>query len=967
MYPGLLLGMVIALLLLLTLLAVKNKTMFNVGVRNLARRPKNAAIVIAALVISTAIISGSLVASDSLNYAVVRATYDALGNVDEIVTMNGQPFNVSVYDKLAADPYVVNNTKGLSPSLYGQVPSVDDVTSGLTSTQVTLVGLNFSADAQFGQFTLLNNTQTNATDLRSGEALINNKLAQDLNAHEGDKLTVYYGGNESSFKAYTFAVKYIAKDEGKALYGLNKNIFVTLDDAQVVFQNEGQINEIRISNLGTAESGVAKSNDVSESVAKALSDLPERFDVKAVKQDTLAVSQQEGALFSNLLLVLAVLSVTASSALIVNVYVTLGEERKSELGLARAIGMKRRHLVLLFFFEGTIAALLAAAIGSVLGVGIGACILSVLNVAFYGENLVGTSLTLHYDNLDLVIAFLVGALIAMLTITLSASKISRLSIAGAIHNTEQSMNKSQRPIGTILIGIVLVACSLVAYTTSENIIVVHVVAPILAIVGLAFIVQQVATRRLSLTTSGALLIAYAAYNAVTNPANFGDVTSTLVFAALGALLLIGTLLVVLANASIWLHGVAKLLGRFAGVQSSLRLAIAYSLQKRSQFRMTVIIVSVVIFLVVLTAVTAAVYNPDIEKQTGGYDIRVTTTTPLANLTMLQVQSLTPGQSSMAPVALLNESEISYYDGLFTMNVTGMTINDQQLNQGSGEGAIYGVDANFSKHSQYGFQDTLTGFNSSQDVWNALNNPRYVVVDSNYFYGANATQVKAGDVVSVATANGTARKVVAGVLDEVYLHGIFMSKPQMLQYYPAIKGDTLFLIKSESGMKPIDLSYDLKKGYKIAGINAFLIRDELLQMMRQTQFLFQLTAAGLGLGLIIGMASVGVITSRSAIERRQEIGIIRAIGFSRGRVVKSLLLEVILAITLALLVGLSTGLAVSGAVYLSLNQSVKASFTIPILQLALVFAAVYLAAIICTIIPLRNASKISPAEAIRYVE
>jgi len=968
MYAELALSMVVALLLLVTLLAVKNKTMFKVGVRNLARRPKSAAIVVAALLISTAIVSGSLVASSSLNYAVVGATYDALGNVDEIVTMNGQPFNVSIYEKLAADPNVANNTKGLSASLYGQVPSVDDVTSGITSTQVTLVGLNFSTDAQFGEFSLLNNTQTNASDLRGGEALINNKLAQDLNAHEGDKLTIYYGGNASSFKAYTFTVKYITKDEGKALYGLNKNIFVTLNDAQVVFQNEGQINEIRISNLGTAESGVARSNDVSESVAKALSDSPERFDVKAVKQDMLAAAQHDGALFSNLLMMLAVLSVAASVILIVNVFVTLGEERKTELGLARAIGMKRRHLVLLFLFEGTIAAFFAAAIGSLIGVGIGAGILNVLNVAFNGESLARTSLVLHYDFGDLVTAFLVGVLTAILTITLSSLRISRLSIAGAIHNTEQSTNKSQRPIGSILVGIVLLACGLIGYVTSTNTIVVNVAAPILAIAGLALIVRKAVTRRLALTMAGALLITYAAYNVAANPANFNDFTSTLVFAAQGVSLLIGALLVVLANASIWLRGVAKLVGRVAGVQSSLRLAVAYCLQRKSQFRMTVIIVSVVIFLVVITSVTAAVYNPDIEKQTGGYDIRVTTTQPLTNLTMLQVQSLAPGQSGTAQVALLNLSEIDYYDGLFTTNITGMTINNQQpIYQGSGKGAIYGVDANFSTHSQYSFQDTLAGFNSSQDVWNALNNPLYTVVDSNYFYGANATQVKAGDVISVATANGTARMVVAGVLDEVYLHGIFMSKLQMLQYFPAIKGDTLFLIKSESGMKPIDLSYNLKKGYKIAGVDAFLIRDELLQILRQTQFLFQLTAACLGLGLILGMASVGVITSRSAIERRQEIGIMRAIGFTQRRVVRSLLLEVLLAITLAVLVGLSTGLAVSGAVYLSLNQSMKASFTIPIPQLALVFTAVYLAAIICTITPLRNASKISPAEAIRYVE
>ncbi|MEI7827968.1 MAG: FtsX-like permease family protein, partial [Euryarchaeota archaeon] len=651
MYSELLPVIIAALLLFVTLLAVKNKAMFTLGVRNLARRPKHTAIVVTAILISTAIISGSLVASNSLNYAVVKATYDALGNVDEIITMNGQPFNVSVYEKLAADPYIANNTKGLSPSLYGQVPSVDDVTSGITSTQVTLVGLNFSADAQFGEFTLLNNTQTNANNLRGGEALINNKLAQDLNAHEGDKLTIYYGGNESSLKAYTFVVKYIAKDEGKALYGLSKNIFVTLDAAQVVFQNEDQINEIRISNLGTAESGFAKSNDVSGFAAKTLSDSPERFDVKAVKQDMLATTQQEGALFSNLLTVFAVFAVVASGTLIVNVFVTLGEERKSELGMARAIGMKRRHLVLLFLFEGTIAAFLAAALGSVLGVGIGACILSVLNVAFSGENLVGTSLVLHYDLSDLVTAFLVGVLIAMLTMTLSAFKISRLSIAGAIHNTEHSVSKSQRPIGSILVGIALVAFGLAAYTTSTDIIVVDVIAPILVIAGLALIVKQLVSRRMALTTSGMLLITYAAYNAVANPASFGDLASTLVFAALGILLLIGALLVVLANASIWLRGVAKLLGRVKGVQSSLKLAIAYSLQEKYQFRMTVIIVSVVIFLVVLASVAAAVYNPDIEKQTGGYDIRVTTTTPLTNLTMFQVQSLTPGQSRTAPGAL----------------------------------------------------------------------------------------------------------------------------------------------------------------------------------------------------------------------------------------------------------------------------------------------------------------------------
>jgi putative ABC transport system permease protein len=139
------------------------------------------------------------------------------------------------------------------------------------------------------------------------------------------------------------------------------------------------------------------------------------------------------------------------------------------------------------------------------------------------------------------------------------------------------------------------------------------------------------------------------------------------------------------------------------------------------------------------------------------------------------------------------------------------------------------------------------------------------------------------------------------------------------------------------------------------------------MMKQNQFLFQLTATYLGLGLIIGIASVGVITSRSAIERRQEIGILRTIGFTQASVARSLILEVVLAITLAALVGLSTGLVISGAIYLSLNQAVKAPFTVPVVQLTLVFAAVYLGTVVWTIIPARKASRVSPAEAIRYVE
>jgi putative ABC transport system permease protein len=956
----------IALLLLFATLVARNKSIFTMGVRNIVRRPKSAAIIIGALLASTAIISGSLVASSSLSYSVVKQTYDALGNVDETIAVNGQPFNYSVFQHLGGNSTITNNTDGLSPSLYGGVPSVDDVTSGITSKGVTLVGLNFSLDAPFGEFTLINGTQTNASDLSASQVLINEKLAQDLNAHVGDRLAVYYGENASSAKAYTFTVKYIAKNEGKAQYELNENLFMQLTAAQAVFQHEGQINEIRVSNLGDAESGAAKSSNVSALLTHALQGSPQRFDINQVKQNMLDAAGVRGAQFLNLLVVLGTFSIITSAMLIVNVFVTLSEQRRSELGLARAFGMKRRHVILLFLSEGVTCALLAAAIGSILGIGIGAALINTLNAAVTGGSPAGASLVLHYDPTDLLIAFLTGLLVTITTLTFASYRISRLNIVRAIRNAENSEQGPRLRRGAPLLGVGLTVFGFAAYGLFPQSLAARVLAPTLIIFGLALVGLRAMKRAQILTLAGGALVLYNA-GVLFSASGFSNFAATLTFTISGLLLVLGAVLMVLVNATFLLKLFSKPLAGRKASQALLRSSSAYCLQKRETLGIKVTILAFVIFLMIVALVIAAIYQPDIGKQTGGYDIRATSSTPLSNLTSLQVQSPPSEQPPSKPVALLNESDIEFYDGLFVANATGTTVNGQALYQQGPETNVYGVDANFSGHAQYNFKETVPGFNSSKEVWNLLNYPNYVIVDSSYSYGRNGTQINSGDAISFKTANGTARFLVAGVLDEFYLHGIFMSKQQMQHYFPQNRGDTLFLIKSGTGMKPIDLSYDLRKGYKAAGINAFLIRDEVLQMTTGSQQLFQLTATYLGLGLIVGLASVGVVTVRSTIERRQEIGIMRAIGFTRGLVVKSLLFEATFATTLAVAIGLSAGVVVSYAIYTNLNQTGKVPFTVPVIQVTLVLLIVYLAIAICTAIPARNVSRTLPAEAIRYVE
>ncbi len=63
-------------------------------------------------------------------------------------------------------------------------------------------------------------------------------------------------------------------------------------------------------------------------------------------------------------------SIAAGILLIFLIFVMLAAERRGELGIARAVGTRRRHLVQMFLFEGVAYDLLAAAVGALLGLGV---------------------------------------------------------------------------------------------------------------------------------------------------------------------------------------------------------------------------------------------------------------------------------------------------------------------------------------------------------------------------------------------------------------------------------------------------------------------------------------------------------------------------------------------------------------------------------------------------------------------
>ena len=121
-----------------------------------------------------------------------------------------------------------------------------------------------------------------------------------------------------------------------------------------------------------------------------------------------------------------------------------------------------------------------------------------------------------------------------------------------------------------------------------------------------------------------------------------------------------------------------------------------------------------------------------------------------------------------------------------------------------------------------------------------------------------------------------------------------------------------------------------------------------------------------MGLIVGIAGLGVITIRSVVERRQEIGVMRAIGFRRGMILKSFVTEILFIATLGIVIGTAIGLTVAYEIFASMMAEEDVSFSIPWMHLLTVTLITYVASLACTIVPSIKASRTSPADALRYM-
>ena len=123
---------------------------------------------------------------------------------------------------------------------------------------------------------------------------------------------------------------------------------------------------------------------------------------------------------------------------------------------------------------------------------------------------------------------------------------------------------------------------------------------------------------------------------------------------------------------------------------------------------------------------------------------------------------------------------------------------------------------------------------------------------------------------------------------------------------------------------------------------------------------------MALGLLVGIAALGVISARTEVVRRHAIGVLRAIGFSPGMVQMSFLAEMSFLAILSIGLGLGLGIIPSIELIDELRlDEPEIEFVLPWPKIILIGLGTYIFSILITILPARQAAAIAPAEALRY--
>jgi putative ABC transport system permease protein len=797
------------------------------------------------------------------------------------------------------------------------------------------------------------------------------------------------------------------------------------------------------------------------------------YTFSAYKADAVTFAQTGGVFITGALLGVSFFSIAVGVLLIFLIFVMLAAERRAEMGMSRAVGLKRRHLTQMFLFEGTAYTLASSIVGMVLGVGVAALMINVLSSVFSGFYK-GITLTFHVEWTSLVISICLGVLLTFIVVAFSAYKVSRLNIVAAIRDLDESEQRDAgmlrfflAPFGvmwmalkqlrhghplvflgritlgtlgtirtfwwalfrrgplTILLGVALVALTLGDTAPLAHIEVFYSAGVSLVVIGTGLLlrwilavarVRRLVGARIGFTAAALGLLIYwgRPFGRVETVLHLESALQTKqlvggpeVFILSAMMTLLGAIWLVMYNSDLLIRVVMFFAGRISGLAAVTRTSMSYPMSTKFRTGMAVAMFAIVTFIIVYTSVFKDVLVQNfaqVNTVSGGW--QVVAGSPDVNFFQTDQTKFPP---DVAALVQSNPTVASELVGVGWEN-QHLSAQLQQVNADGSLGKVpndrgYGihvVDDGYLSATGYALQPRASGYSSDRAVWDAVrDNTGYAVLDASSLDSSNGNapnvvgikptdstftpfKVQIAQIRNGGKVTSTWTLTIIGFMKSTDLWtGLYVSTRTAMSsgLYaapPAAGAPTSALPTQGEVLLPTGYYFAVKPGVDVNKarldlgrmlvqdqLEPVIVADQLAQQLSGILTLLNLVTGFLALGLVVGIAGLGVISTRAVVERWQQIGMLRALGFRRALVQRSFLMESSLIALLGLFIGAIVGVWQSYRFFVVDKTFGTVDFHVPAIELALILGGAYLATLVTTYLPARSASRVAPAEALRY--
>jgi hypothetical protein len=546
-----------------------------------------------------------------------------------------------------------------------------------------------------------------------------------------------------------------------------------------------------------------------------------------------------------------------SALMLAALFFKLGvEQRAREVGLLRAVGFSTAKVRTLFISEAVVLSVLGSIIGVAGAVGYGELMMTGLRT-WWVDAVGTTALTLHISPVSLIAGAAGGVVASIVCIWWTLRSLARI--------TERSL----------LAGHITRDGEIAEAGNSGN------------------------RRRPALTASVCLAVAVL----LLLMSSQGWVAPAAAFFGAAALLLAGAI----SAALFWMRRPPRGFVSGVGLGPVSRLGLRNATYRPGRSVLSMAVVASATFILISVDAfrrSSQAESSDIHSGTGGYALIVETTVPIA-----QDPNSPDGRELLGLPA---SSDVGVTPLRLLPGDDASCLNLYEPRQPR----ILGVPATFIDEGRFVFQSSLDRTDEERaNPWLLLRRPVNdaeqsrdvvpVIADANSM--TYVLHKKLGDDI-VINRNGRliTLRLVAALRDSVLQGELMMSDADFLRLFPDQEGYSVLLVSAPPSRSD-EIATTLEDRLSDFGADAVSAPARLAEFHRvENTYLSTFQTLG-GLGLLLGTIGLAAVLLRNVLERRRELALLGAVGYSRGLLFTMVVAESTLLLAGGLVIGVAAAL------------------------------------------------------------